>query len=244
MIKFGSEADMLDSLIPWLEEREWEVYKEVECPGGYTDIVAKKGDYLWGIEGKLTCNETVILQAERSLQTYHINSIAVPRKPNSIYNFYLKQHGIGCLVVEKYQEYKGPENYEVYSTQYDEHAVVESRVGIEIIPEMNENPKKIDKIILHDSLKDQVAGTTGEKRITNYKVTVIKVQEFLNKNGPSTLKEILDNVDMHWSDSRKKYNLKTMMLDYERHKFKREWCLETHEHTFMTKVLDKTETLF
>ena len=234
-MKFESEAEMLDALVLWLEEREWEVYKEVECPGGYTDIVAKKNGYLWGIEGKMSVNETVIHQAERSLPTYHINSIAVPKYPNSIYDFYLREKGIGCLVVEKFERWEGPDDWEVYSTQREEHMVVDTRVVIDVVPVMNEDPKNIDRIMLHESMKDQRAGTTGEKRVTKYKVSVLNVQEYITANGPSTIDELLENVDLHWAESRRKYNLKTMLMDYEAHKFERKWDQSRLEHLFHNK---------
>lgn len=223
MSKFDSEAEMLESLIPWLEQRGWEVYKEVESPNGFTDIVAKKDGYLWGIEGKMACNEAVILQAENNLDVYHINSIAVPRSPNSIYKFYLEQKGIGCLVIER----------DKYLTA---EVGLPARITLEHVPEMNENPKYHDSVMLHESMKEARAGTTGETRITKYKVTVMNVQEYLNKSGPASLQQILDNVEMHWSDNRKKYNLKAMLLDWESHKFERKWSIDRGEHVFISKL--------
>lgn len=235
-MKFDSEAEMLDALVPWLEERGWEVYKEVECPGGYTDIVAKKQGYLWGIEGKLSCSEAVVHQAERSLQTYHINSIAIPRRPNSIYDFYLKEKGIGCLLIEKYERYEGPEDFYVISSdERADHTVTDTRIVITGIPEMNEDPKKLDRIMLHESMKTQRAGTTGEKRVTKYKVTVLHVQEYIQKNGPSSMETLLENVEMHWMEHRCKYNLKSMLTDWEEHKFKRVWDDDKLEHVFHNK---------
>lgn len=222
MSKFDSEAEMLDALVIWLEEHEWEVYKEVECIGGYTDIVAKKNGYLWGIEGKLTCNETVIKQAERSMEVYHINSIAVPKFPNDIYKFYLEQKGIGCTVIQRDKRIEAEVGYP-------------ARIKTHIIPVMNETPKKIDSVMLHESMKTQRAGTTGEQRITKYKITVLNVQEFLKNNGPSSLEAILNGVEMHWSENRRKYNLKAMLLDWEEHKFERNWDDNKLEHLFGNK---------
>lgn len=222
MSKFDSEAEMLDALVIWLEEKGWEVYKEVECHGGYTDIVARKEGYLWGIEGKLTCNEAVIKQAERTLNTYHINSIAIPKYPNDIYKFYLEQKGIGCTVIQRDKQIEAEVGYP-------------AKIKTHIVPKMEENPKHLSSVMLHESMKSQRAGTTGEQRITKYKVTVMNVQEFIEKNGPSSIDQILNGVEMHWSDNRKKYNLKAMLTDWEEHKFERVWDRNRLEHLFYNK---------
>lgn len=237
-MKFDSEAEMLEALIPWLEKRGWEVFVEVESPRGYTDIVARKDEYLWGIEGKLTCNEKVVHQAEANKNLYHINSIAVPRPPNSIYQYYLKQHGLGCLVIHKEKRYRDYDGRAISMEEFDDHCTIETRVDLNLLPEMNSDPSRIEDIILHEAMKNQNAGTTGEKRVTRYKITVMSVQEFLEENGPSTLQEILDNVEMHWAERRRKYNLKLMLTDYEEHKFKRSWSIEDQEYRFENKAIE------
>ncbi|WP_426491091.1 hypothetical protein [Hymenobacter sp. 102] len=57
----------------------WQVYQEVEIPGGRVDIVAVRGPIRWAIEVKTSMNLAVMEQARRNQMWFHFSSIAVPR---------------------------------------------------------------------------------------------------------------------------------------------------------------------
>ena len=59
------EVDIAALIISWLEEQEWETYKEVQIfsYGRRADIVGVKGKLIWVVETKTTLTFEVIAQA-------------------------------------------------------------------------------------------------------------------------------------------------------------------------------------
>lgn len=75
----NAEQKVAASIVEWLTAEGWEVYQEVEIPGGgRVDIVAVKAPLRWAIEVKTSLTLTVLEQAERNLAYFHLSSYAVP----------------------------------------------------------------------------------------------------------------------------------------------------------------------
>lgn len=101
-----TEADLAKEVVAFLTEMGWEVYQEVEGPGGRCDIVAVRGKIHWAIECKLSLGLSVMEQAYNWIQTgtAHYVSIATPKYVGgNLAGVICRQYGIGTLFV-KYEE--------------------------------------------------------------------------------------------------------------------------------------------
>lgn len=102
------ETELAQPVVEWLESQHWDVYQEVECPGGYADIVAVRDNYLWIIECKTSFSLKVVEQAMG--RRAHFRSIAIPKtrgslSENGIEYDLLRIYQIGALVVSKHSEW-------------------------------------------------------------------------------------------------------------------------------------------
>lgn len=97
-----TESDLIKNLIPCLQDWGWDIYQEVEGPGGRVDIVAARGRIQWAIEAKLSFGLPVIEQAHNWRTRCHYSSVAIPSGAGTG-NFargICQHHGIGILRVQ------------------------------------------------------------------------------------------------------------------------------------------------
>lgn len=100
-----TETEVAALVVTWLRAQEWEVFQEVESPGGRAiDVVARKAGITWAIEVKRALNLAVFEQAHASTPYAHRCSVAVPRMRNVSpgYSFGVavaKKFGIGLIEV-------------------------------------------------------------------------------------------------------------------------------------------------
>ena len=101
-----TESDLIKNLIPCLQDWGWEIYQEVEGPGGRADIVAARGNLQWAIEAKLSFGLPVIAQAVNWRPRCHYSSIAVPSNCRSggLAREICLERGIGILSVQVWEE--------------------------------------------------------------------------------------------------------------------------------------------
>lgn len=123
-----TEQDLAKVLISDLSEWGWEIYQEVQGPGGRCDIVAVRGKMQWAIECKLTFGFSVIEQAYnwKRYNRGHYVSIAVPYRslPGTSQLAYdlLKRAGIGLLGVRCFGSKEEGETSESLSPRLNRHA--------------------------------------------------------------------------------------------------------------------------
>ena len=209
-----SEVELGELLIPWLENKGWEIYQEVKFGygGNVADIVAMKDEEMWIIELKTSLSLKVMEQAWK-WKDAHYKSIAVPysrRRNDQFASTILRHFGIGYIEIGTdyirehlpgvMQEFK-KEHYELWMLPY--------------ITELHKTYSK--------------AGSKHGGHITAYRMTIIMIQDFLKENPGSTLNEIIDNVGIgHYSSERSaKGSLRVAFKSYER-----AWCrIEYGKHT-------------
>lgn len=210
---YDNEAGMLALLEKVLLENGFEVYKEVETPNGFCDIVAvlKTADreIRWGIEGKMQCNEAVIKQAYNNKELLDYVSICTPAEPNWIYKEFMKHHGIGILKIPQYTWEEGVYKDGLNMLEGEikhilPHYEIPLYDGLHImsVPVFNLNKKK--DVTLHELQKLEKAGKSSGERLTTYKMTVIKIQEYLKGKDWVNIKTILKEMeaDLYWSNPR------------------------------------------
>lgn len=194
---FASEAELAAHVCAWLESEGWDVYKEVFCSTGDIDIVAVRAGIVWVIETKLSFNVDVVHQATCRTGFGHYVSVATPplsyerryRGGTILLRDVMAQRGIGWLAVERYTPTK-------------------VRVWQEVKPRfVRLKGLPIDRLRAIREIKDRltehhkglVAGAPGGGQITAFKLTIIRVEEFLRKHGSATMAEIVEKVQHHYS---------------------------------------------
>jgi len=95
-----TEQELAATVVAWLRADEWDVYQEVEIPGGRVDIVAVRGRVRLAIETKLGCGFKLFEQIFNASRHAHFASIAVPSmKISSLARRICRDYGIGILHV-------------------------------------------------------------------------------------------------------------------------------------------------
>jgi len=239
-ILYDNEAGLLVWLERWLKDTGWEVFKEVSSPNGYTDIVATRtledgSKIRWGIEGKMSCNCDVIFQAERNKPYYDYVSIATPAEPNQIFKTYLRERSIGCLYVPKWKE---DNSYAVYywgeKAGYNNVSPIDGwhcfkNYGIDVLSTADRlTPKHGSKVELHELQKDEIAGKNCGERLTPYKMSVMKILDYLEGKDYTEINKIVEDIgdSLHWSAV--KQGVRKAVMEWERDKF---------EHTYKGRTV-------
>ena len=238
-VVFNNEAGLLVWLVRFLVDTGWEVFQEVSVAGGYCDVVARReidGKLVtWAIEGKMACNSEVILQAERHLDTFDYVSICTPMKPNPIYEEYMEDYGIGCLVISKPELIRGKwakdlENkydsskYMFFTMDWGglKEYVAGFKTGknecldVELVARKN---KVTHTVELHELHKLEVAGKQSGERVTPYKLSVLRMQEYLKDKESALIDDMIKDLGdgLHWHS--KKPGIDNVVLKWEKDKF-------------------------
>lgn len=174
-----TEAELAAKVVAWFKGGPWEIYQEVPCYGGVADIVAVDLDRVWIIEVKKTLTFKLIDQARSRLSNAHWVSVAVPSKHRSSTSYYMLRHfGIGLILAG-----------------YD--------VSESIEPKTNRAGHKGAKWLIStlepEHKTTAKAGTKGGGYWTPFKRTCKHALGLVQKNGPMTMKELMNGIDHHYA---------------------------------------------
>lgn len=186
--KFNSESELAESIVIWLKNEGWTVYKEVKPLklNEIADIIAIKDDKVWVIESKLAYGTKVLEQAYNWTNYADFVSVAVPRtyNKNIVLDFFLKEKGIGRFWV-------APSSSPLSQYGY---------VHLDISPKFNEKTKK-DYLLnsLREEQKQSIAGSLSGGYVTPYKLTIDQIRNYLKEKGAATLPQIVDSIKHHYA---------------------------------------------
>lgn len=233
LISKGSEEQIAELVIAWLEEQHWEVYQEVSFwSGGSTvDIIAKKENILWAIEVKKRLNFDVIAQADNNLNWFHFSSVAVP-SPSSKKRHYgvphnrnrdmakriCKDYGIGVIEISRNVAFDGIS----YIHRYDNQSYVNETVAPKLI---RKNHKWVKDQCLPRLMPEHKtyakAGSKGGAHFTPYRATMENIKRILATHPGSTLKEIISHLKNkhHYSPQSVTISIRHALSNWEY-----EWC--------------------
>jgi hypothetical protein len=190
---FKDETELAQQVEVLLLRDGWEVYKEVEMPFGRADIVAVRDGIVWIIETKMQLSVIVAEQAYNRLDYAHYVSVATPLVT-------------GSLVVQDFLERKGIGWLQVY---YKPHAESIRIASERIKPKVSRawprtgHARKIRSLLskyLRPEQKESVPGSNGGQ-VTTYSLTINRVEAYLQVHGPSTISDIIKNVEHHYSSN-------------------------------------------
>jgi hypothetical protein len=177
------ETDVARPIVGWLESMHWDVYQEVLCGGPRADIVALQGRLIWVVEVKTTLTLDVIEQAHNWLDHAHYVSIAVPdsRAHRTMAQRVCRHFGIGIFEIERGNH-------------------VAHRVG----PRLGRS--RVNKrwaVALRENCRPECktwgeAGNARSDFYSPFKGTCRAIVEFLEANGPSSVKTVMSGIDHHY----------------------------------------------
>lgn len=208
------EVELAEVVIEWFKKQKWEIYQEVQfsrySTGSIADIVAVREGKLWIVETKTSLSLEVMEQAWK--WRAHYRSIAVPKARNHrdrtfAYMLARRYLNIGVLEIRNKNRY------------YDISRVI----TVVKAPYMEDHDKASQKKIamlteLHKTFSK--AGSTSGGHLTSYKMTMMEIRKFIEKNPGCTLKDIVKHVGKaHYSSvNSAKNNLRKALAFWE------DWC--------------------
>lgn len=209
-----TEAEIAACVDQWLNTYHWETYPEVALKNRSKrpDIIACKSVWVHVIECKKSFGLPVMEQAFSWLSSHHnpkaglphMISIAVKCSGGRRSDFGLeliKKSGIGLIEIEKRAGYKlGPPGEEdIREPSYSLRIICEAR----LIP----GSRHLGRVLrnqLNADTRMAVAGTPGNtgQYMTEWKRTMLRVEELMRKGGVYTTSEIVSYLDgtggHHW----------------------------------------------
>nr|BFD64798.1 hypothetical protein BdHM001_34790 [Bdellovibrio sp. HM001] len=193
-----SEQELGADVVAYLQKQGFDVYQEVSCGSGYVDIVAVKNGIRWAIETKTSLSDQVIDQALSRLRQFHYVSVAVPAAKGRSYvnlstskRFILNYFGIGVLSVSK-SSYV----FEEIEPKLCRTAV---KYGLGSRKELLDPLYGYKAVALLPEQQIDIAGGKSGQQLTSYKLTNIRIVEYLRDNGPTLIKTLAEKVDHHYS---------------------------------------------
>lgn len=185
----NAEQYLAAALRQWLTEEGWEIYQEVEIPGGRTDLVAVRGPIRWGIEVKTTLSMGVFDQAHHNTRWFHHSSIAVPAGKDGYcfgrnWDFARKcsqTFGFGILALANYPG----------TTDY--------RVLQQTRPQLN---RRVGTVHLYEEQKTYcAAGSSTGGHWTPFRRTVQQLVAYVQRTPGCLLREVVKELDHHYSNA-------------------------------------------
>ncbi|MMZ43525.1 hypothetical protein D1872_50770 [compost metagenome] len=208
------EVELYGPVKNWLEDRGYTVYPEVECVGSRADIVAVNGDHVIIVELKTSLSIELISQGVCWVHRKSANQVyvAVPMPWKGVHWYahqLLTSEGIGLILVDTNRLY-GDHGCQLALPPKDLVRDHKGRFDIS---------KSVSNYHLELGLQ---GGHAGGGYLTGYKVTMLKVKEYLTneRQGQWTvLKDIITNVDTHYRGNNPGSSLGNAL-----EKFESDWC--------------------
>jgi hypothetical protein len=198
------EIELAELVIDWLQSQNWTVYQEVEFAhmGGVADICAERHGILWIIETKSAMSIEVLRQASR--WPVHFRSIAVPIVVNRYKRDYFvarDYYRVGVIEVSK---------NDVYEAQKPPLYLKHNKMAKRLLSQLTELHKSFCK-----------AGKQGGGHLTPYKMTMLYIKEYIDKNPGCTINILFNQFgSMHYSSGASfKGNILKCLEDFEQ-----DWC--------------------
>lgn len=186
------ESDLFQPIKELFEAEGYTVYSEVTGPEGRADVVAVNGPILVVVELKASLSLDLMEQAHRWKPYAHRVYVAVPRpkRGNRFAEYILRQEGLGLIQVDFGYRFRRdrPLTYPITS----------------VPARLNRNPTdSLRRSLREEQRFGPPGGSAGGGYVTDYKLTMNRVREFLvtesyDGDGWVTINEILKHVETHY----------------------------------------------
>lgn len=193
MAKF-EETAYAKKVVEWLENRDWEVFKEVEAPRDkrVVDIYAIKGDKerprnTWAIEVKTGFTLRVMEQASFWKRHAHQTSVAIPADIDSrTYDFGRRvctEFGLGVIEVVEYDN--GP--------AFAKRVQHSKSSGVATFP------------TLHEKQKEYEAGNADNDHYSKFDQFSDRLVEYVGEHPGASLRRAITDLDHHYKSEDSAY---------------------------------------
>lgn len=182
------ETELAQVIVEWLNNKQYEVFQEVQIDNRVADIVAKKNDQLWIIECKTSLNLLLLEQVHNWITYSDYVSVAVPvsktyTRSNTFAKRILREFKIGCLELKK--------------DKYNKKYIIRETID----PIIHSDPIRKQYIKLHEEQKwYQEAGSSNGGHFTDFKGTIDKLYNLAKDNPGIELKQALKEINHHYKN--------------------------------------------
>lgn len=211
------ESDLYPYVKAWLEKRGDTVYPEVEPQhtNRRADVLGLNGSVITVVEMKTALSLQLLEQAVAWTDRTHYVWVATPKPKKRdalpwLVRKILEQYGVGLLLIDTKE----------YPEWYAKHKQPEDRVSPYIMPQLN---RKARVHIWKNSLTEYHlthgpdGGSKAGGHITPYRVTIIRIKEYLQRNGWQDLTSIIAACETHYASPRP--SVAQALLNFEN-----DWC--------------------
>ena len=202
----SNEAEVGAALIQWLRGDGWQVWQEVRlCYGGGTaDVVAERGRRIWIIECKRGLGLRVLDQAERWLDYADFVSVATARsdggrttEPGAFTYRALRSAGVGWLLVRRPWS-----KTELSHVEVRQESMVRRAHGRTHRQRRLDCRRELRDVLATHCADFSAAGSANGRVWTPWRRTVTEAAKLVRKNGPMTVKALIEELDHHYASDK------------------------------------------
>jgi len=225
MKKIESEAEFGKDIVKILHKLGFETWQEVYLNRKYrsnthcADIISRLGYLYFAFELKLQLNDEVLNQARINQSFVHYSYVVVPPRTKKsishVKDFYLKNHGIGLILIEPVKFLKTLDNLLTSDSvkQIRKSLLRKGRInnlrkwwlleeGFKVHCKAV-NKRVVDcKSFLFEDQKKCAAGSISGNTITPFKRSCKLIYEYLQQHPKASKKEVWEvlHEKLHWSN--------------------------------------------
>jgi len=196
-LRFDSECELAERVVGWLRANGWSVYQEI----AHIDMVAQKGDVLWGIECKRALSLEVLSQSLRRHRDVNRSSIAVPyfnncstqRRAWVLGCRIARERGVGMLTVSKGADVIVDDVIESYRYKVRSLSDPEHR---------DKRTNRLDPWLVDIAKNFKPAGSAGGVSWSPFKGTCHRLLLHVRGHPGITLKEAVAGIEHHYAHDR------------------------------------------
>lgn len=194
--KWKTEAELAAVVVTYLQDLQWEVFQEVEAPGGRPDLVGRQGNRLVTVETKLVLSFDVVAQANHWKRYAHQSFIAVPATKGwssgrALAYDVCRDRGIGVLVVDRVTTWPSGSRWPNGS---------EGHVNEEVPAAINRKIlSSLGKNLCEEQKTYAAAGSALGGYYTPFKGTCAALLQAVKDWGPTPLRELIERVKHHYA---------------------------------------------
>lgn len=182
------ETEIAAPVVAWLRDLDWEVYQEVQLPGGRrADIVGVRGPLVWVVEVKASVSLQLLEQAIEWLRFAHYVSIAAPPgkwQVNRFISTVTRDYGIGAFLAHaRIAGYQEPYAAEHWRPELHRRADV----------------SRLRSVLCDEQKSTLAAGSKSGGYWTPFRSTCDALRRFLEDHPGATLKKAIDGIAHHYA---------------------------------------------
>lgn len=185
--KFATEADVAAAVAANLEAMGFEVWAEIE----HIDLIARRGDEIIGVEVKKAFCPKLVAQAMRARSYCGAAYMAFPRVADDATLFVAEaaaeRGGVGLIEVLHW-------GHTHANRPLPDELIIRRRAS-----RSNEAIRRVTRLMVPETKGWTAGGKPGCRVVTDFRLTALRVRDYVTLHPGCTVKEVLAAVPTHWS---------------------------------------------